>query len=141
MFAVADTAYVLAIAIEKGRLHDACLAAYKQHELIYLPQTTLAEVAYFITRDYGNAVVARFLIQLPQTKYRLVPLEQEDIVRTAEILAQYADSRVDFVDATIAAVAERLNITRILTLDQRDFQIIRPKHSAYFEIMPSLPPG
>jgi predicted nucleic acid-binding protein len=44
---------------------------------------------------------------------------------------------VDFVDATIAAVAERLNITRILTLDQRDFQIIRPKHSDYFEILPS----
>lgn len=137
MFAVADTAYVLAIAVEAGRIHDACLALYRQHQIIYLPQTTLAEVAYFITRDYGNAVVARLLTQLPQTKYRLVALEQGDILRTAEILAQYADSRVDFVDATIAAVAERLNITRILTLDQRDFQIIRPKHSEYFEILPS----
>jgi len=33
-----------------------------------------------------------------------------------------------FVDATIAAVAERLQIARILSLDQRDFRIIRPRH-------------
>jgi predicted nucleic acid-binding protein len=137
MTAVADTSYVLAVTVVTDKHHAACLAVHQEHELIYLPQTTLTEIAYFLTRDFGNTVVARFLLQLPRTKYRLIVLEQEDIQRTAEILAQYADSRVDFVDATIAAVAERLNITRILTLDQRDFQIIRPKHSDYFEILPS----
>lgn len=85
----------------------------------------------------GNRAFARFLRQLPDTKYRILALETDDILRTAEILNQYADTRVDFVDATIAAVAERLKITRILSLDQRDFRVIRPKHSEYFEILPS----
>jgi hypothetical protein len=40
------------------------------------------------------------------------------------------------VDASITAVAERLDITRILTLDQRDFRIIRPRHCDYFELLP-----
>lgn len=34
------------------------------------------------------------------------------------------------------AIAERLNITRILTLDRRDFQMIRPKHCVSFELFP-----
>ncbi len=73
---------------------------------------------------------------LPESKYRIEALTLEDIRRTADILDQYADSRVDFVDATIVAVAERLRITRILTLDQRDFHIVRPTHAPHFELMP-----
>src|SRR3954447_24252798 len=128
MVAVADTSYVLAVAIETDAGHDACLDVHHKQGIVYLPQTTLAEIAYFLTRDFGNEVAARFLIELPRTKYRLIALEPEDVLRTANILQQYADTRVDFVDATIAAVAERLRISRILTLDQRDFHIIRPKH-------------
>jgi uncharacterized protein len=43
---------------------------------------------------------------------------------------------LDFTDAAIVAIAERSNITRILTLDRRDFTLIRPKHCDYFEILP-----
>jgi predicted nucleic acid-binding protein len=138
MFAVADTSYVLAVAIETEKTHRACQAIHRQQEIIYLPQTVLAEIGYFLTQTYGNGAMARFLVQLPQTKYRLVALEAEDILRTANLLQQYADTRVDLVDATIAAVAERLRISRILTLDQRDFHIIRPKHTEFFEILPSV---
>jgi predicted nucleic acid-binding protein len=136
MSAIADTSYVLAVAVETDKNHGRCLAVHRQEQIVYLPQSTLAEFAYLLTRDFGNAVVARFLIQLPQTKYRLIALEPEDILHTANLLQQYADSRVDFVDASIAAVAERLKITRILTLDQRDFRILRPKHATHFELLP-----
>lgn len=39
-----------------------------------------------------------------------------------EILEQYADSQLDFTDAALVTIAERLNITRVHTLDRRDFQ-------------------
>jgi len=42
----------------------------------------------------------------------------------------------DFVDAVIVAISERLRITRVLTLDRRDFSIMRPIHCDYFEILP-----
>ena len=61
---------------------------------------------------------------------------KEDYLRCGEILRQYSDADLDFVDALIVAVAERLNITRLLTLDRRDFQIIRPKHCSSFELLP-----
>jgi predicted nucleic acid-binding protein len=41
-----------------------------------------------------------------------------------------------FVDAIIVAIAERLNITRVLTLDVRDFRMFSPRHCAAFELLP-----
>ena len=60
----------------------------------------------------------------------------KDLERVNQILEHYADSQLDFVDAVIVAIAERLRITRILTLDRRDFSIMRPRHCDYFEILP-----
>jgi uncharacterized protein len=51
-------------------------------------------------------------------------------------LAKYADSRIDFVDASVMAVAERYGITKILTLDRRDFRLLRPQHCQAFELLP-----
>ena len=104
--------------------------------MIFLPQTTLAEVGYLLTREGGNRAAVHFLRHLPESKYRVVALTPQDLQRTAELLQQDADSRVDFVDATIIAIAERLRFTRILTLDRRDFSVIRPNHTEYFEILP-----
>lgn len=136
MSAIADTGFVLAVVVATDKRHAECLAVYRKQKVIYLPQSTLAEVAYLLTRNGGNEATAYFLHGLPRTKYQLVPLEAVDIVRTAQLLLQYADTRVDFVDITIAAVAERLNITRILTIDQRDFRLLKPVHCPYFEILP-----
>jgi uncharacterized protein len=60
----------------------------------------------------------------------------EDILRIAEILDRYADSRIDFVDASVMAVAERLNIVTVLTLDRRDFSLFRPRHCDGFVLIP-----
>ena len=136
MIAVADTSFVIAVFDIHDEFHEPSLAIYRSHQPIYLPQTTLAEIGYFLTKRYGNLTASFFLARFPSTRYRLIPLADEDVARTAEILQKYADTRVDFVDATIAAVAERLNITRVLTLDRRDFSLIRPKHIQQFELLP-----
>lgn len=33
-------------------------------------------------------------------------------------------------------LAERLNITQILTFDRRDFSVFRPAHTPYFDLLP-----
>jgi predicted nucleic acid-binding protein len=67
---------------------------------------------------------------------RLVFPTTNDLSRAAELMEQYKDSKIDFADCAITAMAERLNISRILTVDQRDFRILRPNHIAAFEILP-----
>jgi predicted nucleic acid-binding protein len=45
------------------------------------------------------------------------------------------------VDATIMAMAERLKIKTILTIDRRDFSLFRPRHCDAFTLVPALPPA
>jgi predicted nucleic acid-binding protein len=136
MASIADTSFVVAVAIQSDARHQASLQILRQEETIYLTQPALAEIAYLLRRERGNLMVAHFLIGLQMSKYKLISLHEDDVIRTGVLLQEYADSRVDFVDASIAAIAERLKVTRILTLDYRDFLIIRPRHCDYFELLP-----
>jgi predicted nucleic acid-binding protein len=65
-----------------------------------------------------------------------VALTDSDVERVADILDQYADSRIDFVDATVMSIAERYGISTVLTLDHRDFRLFQPVHCEYFELLP-----
>jgi predicted nucleic acid-binding protein len=68
-----------------------------------------------------------------------LPIERTthaDLARSTQLLSKYADNRVDFVDCVIVAMAERLTIRTILTVDQRHFQVFRPTHCPHFEVIP-----
>jgi predicted nucleic acid-binding protein len=133
---VGDTGFVVALTNRSDPRHGEVAKVYFQQNEIVLPQTVLAEVAYLIQRDAGAVVLIRFLRGLAQSKFVLMALMDGDLLRTAEILAQYQDSRIDFVDATVMAIAERENITTVLTLDRRDFSLFRPKHCLSFTLLP-----
>jgi predicted nucleic acid-binding protein len=51
-------------------------------------------------------------------------------------MEDYADADLGFVDAAVTAIAERLAVTRIYTLDRRNFQLVKPAHVAAFEVLP-----
>ncbi|MGH9917869.1 MAG: type II toxin-antitoxin system VapC family toxin, partial [Nitrososphaerales archaeon] len=48
----------------------------------------------------------------------------------------YADLGLGTVDATVVAIAERLAVAQIATLDRRHFTVVRPAHVAAFELLP-----
>ncbi len=47
-----------------------------------------------------------------------------------------ADLGLGTVDASIIAVAERMDITTIATMNRRDFLVVKPAHTIAFEIVP-----
>jgi predicted nucleic acid-binding protein len=134
--AVADTGFVVALLNRTDVRHEAVKSVYANQRSVLLPQTVLAEVAYLLGRDAGTTVVVGFLNGLPASRFRLVSLTDDDAIRIAAILGQYADSRIDFVDASVMAIAEHYSSKTILTLDQRDFRLFRPQHCDSFEILP-----
>ncbi len=136
MTAIADTGFIVAVGNRNDQKHLSCTAVYRKEDAIYLPQSVISEVGYMLKREAGLPALNHFLRRLPEMKYRPIAIEFEDFARTADILEKYADARLDFVDATIVAVAERLNITRILTIDRRDFALVRPAHTPFFELLP-----
>ncbi len=137
MTSIADTGFVVALLNPNDSRHKACQAIYVKEAKIYLPQSILAETTYMLRRDGSPQLVIDFLRMLVRSKFEVVALDIEDFTQIQVLLQKYIDTRIDFVDASVAAVAERLDVTRILTLDKRDFSLIRPKHCDYFELLPS----
>lgn len=134
MTALMDTGFILALLAEDDIHHEACRAVVEPDTLV--PSAVLPELAYMVLRDAGYEPLIRFLRSLVRNPSRLVTITADDLVRSTEIMEQYADTRIDFVDCMVAAMAERLNISRVLTVDQQHFRILRPKHVPAFEILP-----
>jgi uncharacterized protein len=134
--AIADTGFIVALLNQSDSRHQDVVPIYTQQQSILFPQTVLAEVAYLLGRDASSSTVVAFLKGLAKSRFQIIALTEIDLNHIAEILAQYADSRIDFVDASVMAVAERYGITTILTLDQRDFRLFRPKHCKHFDLLP-----
>ena len=63
-------------------------------------------------------------------------LESDDLQRSAELVERYANLPLGAADASVIAVAERLDIRQILTLDRAHFSIVRPNHIDAFDLLP-----
>ena len=105
-------------------------------ELLIVPVTVLPEAAYLMHKHLGGGAVRSFARSLSLGELRLEGVTRDDLGRVEELLAQYSSSRLDFVDASVIALAERLAITQVLTLDRRDFGMVRPRHCAALELLP-----
>lgn len=136
-FALVDTSFLLGVIDRRDPHHRHASAYYRAIEGNALfPAAGLAELAYHMHQIGGGRLVATTLELVRKGPLGLVDLTELDYDRAAEILRQYHDSRIDFVDASIMALAERLNITRILTYDHRDFRLFKPAHVESFTILP-----
>ena len=132
-----DTSFIYAVAEAPDRHHAEAREFYRVRQSSFLmPTIVWPELAFHVNKSGGNEAVAQVIINIRQSAMKLIDLEAQDYDRAAEILRQYHDSRIDFVDASIMALAERLNIARILTYDRRDSSMYRPSH---VEALPLLP--
>ena len=136
MTALIDTGFLLAVLDTDDDLHEACVAALEVEPEPILPDVVLPELAYMVQREVGVTALAAFLKTVADGELTIGYITTEDISRTAELIAQYADNRVDFVDCAVVALAERLGIETILTVDQRHFRTFRPKHCTAFTLAP-----
>jgi uncharacterized protein len=68
--------------------------------------------------------------------FHLVDLTDDDLDRMAGLVERYSDLPLGSADASVVAVAERLRINEVFTLDTRDFSVIRPVHVAAFTLIP-----
>ena len=136
MTALLDTGFLLAVLDADDEFHQACKEVMLAEPEPLLPDVVLPELAFMVLRELGYPVLGHFLQSITQGELVIARTTDEDLRRTVEILEQYADSRIDFVDCVIAAMAERLEIETILTIDRRHFQLFRPRHTTHFNILP-----
>ncbi|MEO6058688.1 MAG: PIN domain-containing protein [Candidatus Limnocylindria bacterium] len=132
-----DTSALYAIANRDAAHHEQLVERLRSDvPAVIVPQSVLPEICYLIGSRRGPAGEADFVAGLVGAGWRLEPVTSGDVERAAELMRMYADAAIGFVDASLVAIAERLGIRQVWTLDRRDFSLIRPKHVEAFEIVP-----
>ncbi|MEV0593055.1 type II toxin-antitoxin system VapC family toxin [Nonomuraea cavernae] len=135
-----DTGPLIAVVDRDDKHHTACVRLLESLDgPLLLPSTILIEVGWTINRHMGSSVHAQFL-DLVTEEFELVNLTAPDVRRMAELVRTYEDARLDPADVSVVAIAERLAITHIATLDRRDFSLMRPRHVSAFTLLPETLP-
>jgi len=137
---VCDTGPLVAAADRDDRHNRTCTdlltGLHLARRTILVPAPVVAEVGYLMARTGGTRIEAAFLRSIAQQTVTIVDLELTDYERMADLVETYADFPLGTTDAAVIAVAERLGVTEIATLDRRHFHAVRPRHAEAFTIVP-----
>ena len=112
--------------------------ALKDARPAIVPGLVLAEVDWHLRKR--RADMGRLLKEVTQGAYAYEPVTLDDVERAAQVDKKFRDLGLGIVDASIVAMAERLDVRRILTTDA-DFSVVRMgrRWSKAFELVVPLP--
>lgn len=132
---ILDTGVIIAGINVQDPHHERCrdVLAAGGYEFV-IPVLCVAEVAHLVLRDLGPHVEASFVDALRDMAVESP--NHQDWVRIGQLVRQYVDFPLGTVDASVIALAERLNTPLIATLDHRHFRAIRPGHVPSFTLLP-----
>ncbi len=135
MLAVVDSGPLYAVADTDDVDHGRSLATLERADLqLVIPALVVAEVTYLIHSRLGPQAEARFLRGLAQLEVEAPA--PEDWLRIAELVERYRELPLGGTDASVIAMAERLDTDVIVTLDRRHFAAVAPRHCAAFRLLP-----
>jgi predicted nucleic acid-binding protein len=135
MLAVVDSGPLYAALDLDDDDHAASAQVLRSRELrLVIPTLVIAEVSYLAATRLGADVEAIFIAGLADLDVE-APLPQE-WTRIAELIRQYGDFPLGATDASVVALAERLQTPYVITLDHRHFHTIKPAHCEALQLLP-----
>lgn len=135
MLAVVDAGPLYAAADETDANHEASLATLERGDLeLVIPALVVAETTYLIARRLGPSAEARFLAAL--VDYAVDAPTAADWPRIAELVEAYDDFPLGGTDASVVALAERLDTDTVVTFDRRHFAAVQPSHRPALRLLP-----
>lgn len=135
---LADTGYWLALANPRDAWHRAAvLSTQRVSERLVVTWPVITETCHLLGRFGGADAQASFFGVL-RSSADIHPQGVAQLTDIAELMAKYRDASMDLADASLVAAATELRDGRILSSDQRDFEIYRWGGREPFENL--LPP-
>jgi predicted nucleic acid-binding protein len=134
---VADTGVLYALLDRSDAWHERVVKWWESNTRpIVVPVTVLPEVTYLLQKRISPGAELAFVQAVANGEFTTEPVDADDYDRIAQVMDAYKDFPLGFVDASIIAIAERLEAREILTTDRRHFATIRPRHLRGFELVP-----
>lgn len=137
MALICDTGPLLAALDAADPDHARCarLLTSADEDLV-VPALVLAELHYWCARRLSSDAWLIFLDDVLAGAYRIEAPSGADLARCRELQGRYVDLALGVVDASVVALAERFNESKVATLDQRHFRAVKPAHVDALELVP-----
>jgi predicted nucleic acid-binding protein len=134
---VVDTGPIVALLNDRDDHHVRCRDFLANHPgPLLVPTTVFTEVCILAERRRGTRAELAFLADVRAGLFTLLETTSADLDRIADLVGTYSDLPLGTVDASVIALAERLNLPAVATLDHRHFNIVRPRHVPALELLP-----
>jgi predicted nucleic acid-binding protein len=139
---VVDAGVFVAALFPNDRHHEVCRDFLSDPgDELGVPALVVAEACHLFKRSpHQPQPEVAFLRLLAGGRLVSLAPTADDYDRMADLVGQYASLPLGAADASVVAIAERLGVTRIATVDRRDFTVVRPRHVPAFELIPDLKP-
>jgi predicted nucleic acid-binding protein len=113
---VVDTGVLLAAADTADDDHRRCAGLLRAHRgELCVPAPVIPETSWQIERNLGARSEAAFLRLITSEHLRVIDLTLADWARCIDLIEMYADLALGLVDASVIAIAERLDVGTIAT--------------------------
>jgi uncharacterized protein len=121
-----DAGPLIALISRGDRHHAECARIFRELDCPFVTTLPVLTEAMYLLQSYGGLAGQGALWKLIVRQDLLLEHPSlEDLVRMDSLMRKYSDLPMDFADASLVAVAERLSLSRIFTLDRRDFSVYR----------------
>jgi predicted nucleic acid-binding protein len=101
-----------------------------------IPKIILPEITCHLVQRGNTRTVIKAWKALFGGKFTLLDVTPADYTRAIEILDKYHDTRIDFVDACLMALTDRLKTRLVLTFDRLDFGLYRAPDGKSLDLLP-----
>ncbi len=133
-----DTGPLIAFYSEEDSYHAACK---KQMQMLPVGKTytcwpVIVETAYMLRKRPMQR--DDFLQTVRQGNLTILSLRAHDLEPVQEILAKYHDHSIDLADACLLHLADREEISTILTINHRHFAMFRKANGEALRLLPGL---
>ena len=130
--ALCDSGPLVALFDPRDTAHEVCLSCLQAFRgSLVTSWAVLTEAFHFLDQPREREYLWEFI---SRDALHLEDIHPTDFLRLRSLMAKYADLPMDFADASLVVLAERLRLRKVFTLD-RHFRFYRPRHGA-FEIIP-----
>lgn len=133
---VVDTSVVFGALDRLDPCHAACASAISSGAAVVMPAPVIVEVDWLARTLGRRGAVQTLLAGVLDGSTLVANLDGADYARVADLVERYDDLPLSFVDASVVAIAERLEQDVIATLDRRHFSVIKPLHIDAFTLVP-----
>jgi predicted nucleic acid-binding protein len=131
--ALCDSGPLVALFDASDSAHEECRGILRGLQCPLVTTWPALTEAFYFLENLAARELLWDLISGPTVETENV--SRSDFSPMRSYMVKYADLPMDFADASLVVIAERLRLRKVFTLDHH-FRLYRPRHARSFEVFP-----